>query len=79
MPTQIRYLIRFALLTIGFALTTFGILTWQQLDFDLSRMWPIADHFDTHPVYIMVIGMALIPPTLWEVFVLESDRSRGDT
>ena len=75
MPTQIRYLARFTLLTLGFALTTFGILTWQQIDFDLSDMWPVADTFDTHPVYVMVLGMALIPPTLWEVFVLESDRN----
>ncbi len=67
-----RYLIRFLLLTTGFALTTAGLLAWQQLNFDLSSIWPLADEFTAHPVYAIVIGLALIPPTLWEIFVLES-------
>jgi len=72
MTQHLRYLIRFCLLALGFALTTYGILTWQQLDFELDSLWPIADEFGSHPVYIMVLGMALIPPTLWEIFVLEN-------
>jgi hypothetical protein len=67
---RIRYLIRFGLLTLGFALTTAGILAWQQIDFDLDHLWPFA----AHPVYVIVFGMALIPPTLWEIFVLENRR-----
>ena len=67
-----RYLIRFLLLTAGFALTTSGLLAWQQLNFDLSTIWPLADEFAAHPVYAIVFGLALIPPTLWEIFVLES-------
>ena len=73
---RIRYLIRFVLLALGFALTTLGILTWQQIDFDLNTMWPMADTLEAHPVYIIVLGMALIPPTLWEIFVLENNRDR---
>ena len=71
-----RYLIRFMLLTVGFALTTVGLLAWQQLNFDLSTIWPLADEFAAHPVYAMVLGLALIPPTLWEIFVLESKVDR---
>ncbi len=67
-----RYLIRFVLLTAGFALTTAGILAWQNIDFSLSEVWPMADERAVHPVHVIVIGMALIPPTLWEIFVLES-------
>ncbi len=73
-----RYLIRFVLLTAGFALTTAGILAWQSIDFSLSDVWPMSGEFAVHPVHGIVIGMALIPPTLWEIFVLESkvDRER---
>jgi hypothetical protein len=69
---HIRFLIRYLLLAAGFALTTLGLLAWQQLNFDLSAIWPMADEFKSHPVYAMVLGLALIPPTLWEIFVLEN-------
>ena len=71
-----RYLIRFLLLTTGFALTTMGLLAWQQLNFDLSTIWPFAREFAAHPVYAMVLGLALIPPTLWEIFLLEHKTDR---
>ncbi len=66
-----RYLVRFALLTIGFALLTIGILGWERLAFDLNTLWPLADEFAYHPVYALIMGLALIPPTLWEIFILE--------
>jgi hypothetical protein len=72
----LRYLTRYLLLTIGFALTTFGILAWQQINFDLDHVWPFTDALAAHPVHGMVLGMALIPPTLWEIFVLESGVRR---
>ncbi|NKB97675.1 MAG: hypothetical protein GKR90_04120 [Pseudomonadales bacterium] len=74
---RIRYLIRFGLLTLGFALTTSGILAWQQINFDLDTLWPVAREFTAHPVYVIVFGMALIPPTLWEIFVLENRRNES--
>ena len=73
---QVRFLIRFLLLSAGFALTTLGLLGWQQRNFDLSEIWPLAGEFTAHPVYAMVLGLALIPPTLWEIFVLESKADR---
>ena len=75
---RIRYLIRFLLLSLGFALTTAGILAWQETDFDLDQLWPIAQSWSPHPVYVIVFGMALIPPTLWEIFVLENRRDGPD-
>ncbi len=76
---RFRFLLRLCLLTIGFALTTAGLLAWQQLNFNLSQIWPLAEEFTTHPVYAMVIGLALIPPTLWEIFVLETKADRGES
>ncbi len=72
---HLKLFVRFILLTVGFALTTLGLLGWQQTDFDLSRMWPLGDTFDLHPVHLMVLGMALIPPTAWEIFVLEMNST----
>ncbi len=69
---HLRYLIRFVLLCSGFALTTGGLLAWQQVEFDLNAVWPMSDDFNAHPVYAIVVGMALIPPTAWEIFVLEN-------
>ena len=73
---KVRYLIRFALLTAGFALTAAGLLAWQEIGFNLDDMWPLADELRSHPVHVMALGMALIPPTLWEIFVLENSRSQ---
>lgn len=72
-----RYFIRFTLLMTGFALTAAGLLAWQDINFDLDGMWPLADEFSPHPVHVMALGMALIPPTLWEIFVLENDRNQN--
>lgn len=73
---RVRYLIRFVLLTLGFALTTTGILAWEQRHFDLTQVWPLVNEMQGHPIYVIVLGMALIPPTLWEIFILEQKRDR---
>ncbi|XOV81916.1 MAG: hypothetical protein ACFHXK_13720 [bacterium] len=72
-----RFLIRFILLAAGFALTTAGLLSWQQINFDLSRVWPVAAELSAHPIYLLIFGLALIPPTLWEIFLLEN-RGPGE-
>lgn len=72
-----RFLTRFLLLSAGFALTTAGLLGWQQINFDLSGVWPMGPELRAHPVYLLVFGLALIPPTLWEIFVLEN-RGSGE-
>ncbi len=76
-----RYLIRFILLSLGFALTTYGLLAWQQVNFELNTFWPMADKLAAHPVHAVVLGLALIPPTLWEIFILaeKSDNAVSDT
>ncbi len=72
-----RFLIRFLLLSVGFALTTAGLLGWQQINFDLASVWPMAETLNGHPVYMLIFGLALIPPTLWEIFLLEN-REAGE-
>jgi hypothetical protein len=66
------------LLAIGFALTTLGLLKWQQTQFDLTAIWPLSGgELTAHPVYALVLGLALIPPTLWEIFILENQSTHG--
>ena len=72
---RIRYLVRFSLLATGFALTTAGLLEWQQVGFDLVNIWPLGGALKMHPIYLIVLGMSLIPPTLWEVFLLEQQHN----
>ena len=69
-----RFLIRFILLAIGFALTTLGLLAWQQVHFRLDNMWPLGDTFEFHAVHVLILGIALIPPTLWDIFVLDTQQ-----
>ncbi len=71
---HLRLLLRFLLLALGFALSTHGMLGWQEIHFDMSRMWTWGEDIGLHPVFIMIFGLALIPPTLWEIFILEISR-----
>ena len=60
---------------LGFALTTYGLLAWQAINFSLEELWIFTTgEFEAHPVLVIVFGMALIPPTLWEIFILEGKR-----
>jgi len=68
-----KYLWRFTLLAVGFALTTAGLMAWHSRDFDFQGIWSLS----LHPVHVLVVGLAMIPPSLWEIFVLESRRSHG--
>ncbi len=70
-----KYLAGFLLLIAGSALTTAGLARWQDQAFAFSGLWSLADGL--HPVFMLVVGIAMIPPALWEIFLLEN-RSRDD-
>jgi hypothetical protein len=67
-----RYLVRFSLLTIGFAFTTAGLMFWHAQDFTFEGLWFFDNDFKLHPLHLLILGLAMIPPALWEVFILES-------
>ncbi len=69
-----KYFVRFLLLTAGFALTTSGLMLWQADAFSFSGIWAFADGI--HPIYFLIIGIAMIPPALWEIFLLENRGPR---
>ena len=64
-----KYFLRFLLLMLGVALATAGLLAWHARDFALLGLWSLEQGL--HPLIFMVIGLAMIPPTLWEILILE--------
>lgn len=66
-----RYLLRFLLLTLGFALTTAGLMHWHGQGFTFRGIWLLDDGFRLHPLHLLILGLAMIPPALWEIFLLE--------
>lgn len=71
----LRYLLRLGLLTAGFALATMGLLSWQAEGFTLVSFWPFSNLLTPHPLHLLIVGIAIIPPTLWDIFLLEQARA----
>ena len=71
-----RYFLRFLLLTVGFALTTAGLMFWHAQDFSFHGIWLVDDGLRLHPLHLLIVGLAMIPPALWEIFLLE--HQHGD-
>lgn len=68
-----RFFARFLLLVAAFALTTAGLMGWQDRGFGFVGLWPLDGDPRLHPLHLLVLGLAMIPPALWEVFLLERD------
>lgn len=66
-----RYFLRFLLLTLGFALTTAGLMAWHARSFSFTGVWLVDNGFQLHPLHLLILGLAMIPPALWEIFILE--------
>ena len=71
-----RYLLRFILLSVGFALTTAGLMLWHADGFSFQGIWFVDNAYQLHPLHVLIVGLAMIPPALWEIFVLENGGRR---
>ncbi len=69
-----KYLGRFLLLMTGFALTTAGLMMWRVSGFSFDGIWLIDNNYRPHALHLLIIGLAMIPPALWEIFILESRK-----
>ena len=67
-----KYLLRFVLLSMGFALTTAGLMLWHADGFSFQGIWFVDNAYQLHPLHVLILGLAMIPPSLWEIFVLEN-------
>ncbi|MFV2090954.1 MAG: hypothetical protein ACC642_09860 [Pseudomonadales bacterium] len=69
-----KYLGRFLLLMMGFALTTAGLMMWHSIGFSFDGVWFFNNDFRPHALHVLILGLAMIPPALWEIFILESHQ-----
>ena len=69
-----KYLTRFLLLMTGFALTTAGLMMWHATGLSFDGIWFIDNDYRPHALHVLILGLAMIPPSLWEIFILESGR-----
>lgn len=72
-----KYLTRFLLLMTGFALTTAGLMMWRASGFSFDGIWFFDNDYRPHALHLLILGVAMIPPSLWEIFLLESDMQAG--
>ncbi len=70
----LRYVFRFVLLGLGMALLTYGLLDWHATNFDLSGLMLYDNDWRPHPLHLAAGGLAMVPPTIWEIFQLEMIR-----
>ena len=73
-----KLLIRLLLLIVATALLTCGVLLWQAEGFRLDGLLRLDNLWVVHPVHLLIVGIAMLPVTLWEIFLLEP-RSPADT
>lgn len=66
-----RFFIRFILLATGFSLFTYGLLQWAHDQFPLTGLLPFTQGYRTQGLHFLMLGLAMIPPSLWEIFNLE--------
>ena len=65
----------FLLLAAGFGLTTAGLMLWHDRGFGMAGMWQWDQGL--HPLYLLIVGIAMIPPALGEIILLEQRRQDG--
>ncbi len=73
---MIRPLVIHLLLVAGFALTTFGLLEWARIGFSLLDVARFDIAHGLHPLYPLILGMAMIPPAFRELHLHEGERHR---
>ena len=78
MPLRtVRALVIHLLLMAAFALSTFGLLEWYRIGFtllDLARLDMTRGSLGVHPLVILILGVAMIPPAFRELDLLERNQ-----
>ena len=66
-----RLLLHFLLLTAAVALVAYGLAAWQYEAFTLDGVLLYDNGWRPHPLHFLVVGIAMTPPAMWEIFALE--------
>ena len=76
MPGPVRLVIRLIVLAAACSAVAYGLLAWQHQGFTLVGVWLVDNDWRLHPVHFLVVGVALIPPTMWDIFTMEVDAAK---
>lgn len=77
MVKSCRLLIRFLVLAAASAAVAYGLLAWQHQGFTVTGVWLVDNGWRPHPVHFVIVGIGLIPPTLWDIFTMEVHAAQG--
>ena len=72
-----RQTTRYLLLTLSFALISYGLLAWQQINFSLTALAHI-EATELHPVLIMAIGLGLLTATITDFIGAQSPNTKNE-
>jgi len=72
----LKYCIRYLLLIAGFTLLTYGMINWSRSDFSMQGIWFSDATYYLHPLHFVIIGVAMIPPSMWEIFALQHTQKQ---
>lgn len=65
----------YILLAAGFALVTAGLASWHDRAFLFDGLLSLDG--GVHPLYLLILGIAVVPPALWEIFLAEQSKRTG--
>jgi hypothetical protein len=68
------YFVYYLLIVAGSCLSTIGLLLWNAHDFETFGIL-MHDGWKIHPVHILVLGVAMTVPAIWEIFQLINGKS----
>ena len=71
----LKYCIRYLLLVVGFALLTYGMINWSRSEFSMQGLWLVDKAYTLHPLHFVIMGVAMIPPAMWEIFSLQHKQN----
>jgi len=75
-PGPVRLVIRLIVLAAASSAVAYGLLAWQHAGFTLVGVWLVDNDWHLHPVHFLVVGIGLIPPTMWDIFAMETHAAR---
>ena len=78
MPITAKYCLQYVLLITGFALLAYGMINWSRIGFSMQGIWFFDNDFSVHALHLVIIGIAMIPPAMWEIFLLETRRTEAE-
>lgn len=66
--TDMTYLVYYCLIIAGSSFSTAGLLLWEARNFTTAGLFIYDGSWTIHPLLILILGIAMIVPAIWEIF-----------